>query len=64
MITLTDGDVRALREIIGYVWDVGYNDKTMMLIESVSALTSIETLLNTLERHQKQKPEREAQAIA
>lgn len=64
MITLTDGDVRALREIIGYVWDVGYNDKAMMLIESVSALTSVETLLNTLERHQKQKPEHEAQAIA
>lgn len=64
MIMLTDKDVKAIREIITFVWETGYTDKTMTLIESMSALSAIETLLDTVERYQKQKPEHEAQAIA
>lgn len=64
MITLTDQDMREIRERLERVWDVGYIDKTVTLIESVAALVSIETILDMIERREKQKPEHEAQAIA
>lgn len=64
MITLTDQDMREIRERLERVWDIGYKDKTVTLIESVAALVSIETILDMIERREKQKPEHEAQAIA
>ena len=64
MITLTDQDLREIRERLERVWDIGYKDKTVTLIESVAALVSIETILDMIERREKQKPEHEAQAIA
>ena len=64
MITLTDQDMREIRERFERVWDIGYKDKTVTLIESVAALVSIETILDMIERREKQKPEHEAQAIA
>lgn len=64
MITPTDQDMREIRERLERVWDTGYKDKTVTLIESVAALVSIETILDMIERREKQKPEHEAQAIA
>ena len=64
MITLTDQDMREIRERLERVWDIGYKDKTVTLIESIAALVSIETILDMIERREKQKPEHEAQAIA
>lgn len=64
MITLTDQDMREIRKRLERVWDIGYKDKTVTLIESVAALVSIETILDMIERREKQKPEHEAQAIA
>ena len=64
MITLTDQDMKEIRERLERVWDIGYKDKTVTLIESVAALVSIETILDMIERREKQKPEHEAQAIA
>lgn len=64
MITLTDQDMREIRERLERVWDIGYKDKTVTLIESVAALVSIETILDMIERREKQKPEHEAPAIA
>ena len=62
MITLTDQELREIRARIENVWDPGYSDKGVTLIESIAALVSIEALLNVAEK--KQKPEHEAQAIA
>lgn len=62
MITLTDQELREIRARIENVWDTGYSDKGVTLIESIAALVSIEALLNVAEK--KQKPEHETQAIA
>lgn len=44
-LTLTGPQMEAIDNAIAYVWDVGFSDKTRLLVEAMSALLSIETVL-------------------
>lgn len=45
VLTLTGPQMEAIDNAISYVWDVGFSDKTRLLVEAMSALLSIETVL-------------------
>lgn len=45
VLTLTGPQTKAIDNAISYVWEVGFSDKTRLLVEAISALTSIETVL-------------------
>lgn len=45
-ITLNADEVEAIKEAIGFAFETGYSDKGIALIESVAALTTIDTVMN------------------
>lgn len=45
-LTLTGPQMEAIDNAISYVWEVGFSDKTRLLVEAMSALLSIETVLD------------------
>lgn len=55
MIILEKSDLDEIRARINNVWDYGYQDKQVTLIESIAALVSIEAILNVLEERYRNK---------
>lgn len=56
-ITLTADEVEAIKEAISFVFETGYSDKTATLIESVAALTTIDTVMNLAIKRERKESE-------
>lgn len=52
-LRLLDAEVDAIQQAIDYSFETGYQDKGIALIESVAALTTIETVLALAIRREK-----------
>lgn len=56
-ITLNAAEVEAIKEAISFVFETGYSDKMATLIESVAALTTIDTVMNLAIKRERKESE-------
>lgn len=50
-VTLTDKEVRKIMDSIEFIYEVGYKDKTALLIEAMCAISTIETVMDLAEHY-------------
>lgn len=56
-VNLLADEVEAIKEAISFVFETGYSDKTATLIESVAALTTIDTVMNLAIKRERKESE-------
>lgn len=56
-ITLNAAEVEAIKEAISFAFETGYSDKGIALIESVAALTTIDTVMNLAIKRERKESE-------
>ncbi len=56
-ITLNAAEVEAIKEAISFAFETGYSDKGIALIESVAALTTIDTVMNLAIKRERKEQE-------
>lgn len=56
-ITLNAAEVEAIKEAISFAFETGYSDKGIALIESVVALTIIDTVMNLAIKRERKESE-------
>lgn len=56
-ITLKADEVDAIKEALNFAFETGYSDKGVALIESVAALTTIDTVMNLAIKRERKESE-------
>lgn len=56
-ITLTADEVDAIKDSLNFAFETGYSDKGIALIESVAALTTIDTVITLAIKRERKEQE-------